>query len=368
VTVDQTGSLASVTRHDYLPFGEELQAGSWGRTTAQGFAGDSVKQKYTGYERDGETSLNFAEARYHSDAMGRFTSVDPLSSSAKLTDPQTLNRYSYVSNNPVTFSDPSGMLGVSGMYCPGCAGIVNGNEGNATWVDDFNATPEVVADAGWQTANVVSASGAEVASGALDGAQADGSGAADSNNKNARYVLIVGDPGIGRHNAGNNFERSAATRQAELEKTGAEVIIERASSVQDFNRAITTHGTLNGVEYFGHAGTGVLFIGENPSNNTNLNSGTISQLSNGNLARDAQITLHGCNTAVDSHINDSIGRLVAQQLQRTTFGYSGTLSFSPNRNGSANATIPPNRGPIYMSPDRGVRIVGFEPYVPVRLP
>jgi RHS repeat-associated protein len=109
MTVDQTGALASVTRHDYLPFGEELPANQWGRTSGQGYAGDSVKQKYTGYERDAETSLNYAEARYHSDVQGRFTSVDPLSSSAKLTDPQTFNRYSYVGNNPTTFSDPSGM-------------------------------------------------------------------------------------------------------------------------------------------------------------------------------------------------------------------------------------------------------------------
>jgi RHS repeat-associated protein len=96
-----------MTRHDYLPYGEELQAG--GRTAARGYAADSVKQKFTGYERDAETNLNFAEARYHSDTQGRFTSIDPLSSSAKLTDPQSLNRYSYVGNNPVVFSDPSGM-------------------------------------------------------------------------------------------------------------------------------------------------------------------------------------------------------------------------------------------------------------------
>jgi RHS repeat-associated protein len=94
ISVDQTGALSSVTRHDYLPFGEELQAGSWGRTSAQGYAGDSVKQKYTGYERDAETNLNYAEARYHSDVQGRFTSVDPLQASAKLTDPSTVTHSS----------------------------------------------------------------------------------------------------------------------------------------------------------------------------------------------------------------------------------------------------------------------------------
>jgi RHS repeat-associated protein len=69
-----------------------------GHTTTQGYAADAVKQKYTGYEQDVETGLDFAQARYHSSPQGRFTSIDPLSSSAKLTDPQSLNRYSYVGN------------------------------------------------------------------------------------------------------------------------------------------------------------------------------------------------------------------------------------------------------------------------------
>jgi hypothetical protein len=43
---DQTDSLANVSRHDYLPFGEELFAGTSGRTTAQGYsASDAVRQK-----------------------------------------------------------------------------------------------------------------------------------------------------------------------------------------------------------------------------------------------------------------------------------------------------------------------------------
>jgi RHS repeat-associated protein len=108
MVADQTGSLSGVKRHDYLPFGEEL---TWqgGRDSGHGYNTDSVKQKYTGYEHDGETNLNFAEARYHSDQQGRFTSVDPLSASAKLTDPQSFNRYSYVGNKPTVYSDPSGL-------------------------------------------------------------------------------------------------------------------------------------------------------------------------------------------------------------------------------------------------------------------
>jgi RHS repeat-associated protein len=107
---ERTGSLAGIKRHDYLPFGEELFAGTGGRTPAQGYTSDSVRQHFTGYEADGETGLNFAQARYQSPVQGRFTSVDPLMASASVFDPQSLNRYSYVQNNPLNFTDPTGMM------------------------------------------------------------------------------------------------------------------------------------------------------------------------------------------------------------------------------------------------------------------
>ncbi|MDX6446719.1 MAG: hypothetical protein QOH71_3793 [Blastocatellia bacterium] len=107
--VDKSGSLASVRRHDYLPFGEEVYAGTGGRTTAQGYMSDSTRQKFTGYEYDAETGLNFAQARYQSSVQGRFTSTDPMMASATVADPQSLNRYSYVQNDPVNLIDPSGL-------------------------------------------------------------------------------------------------------------------------------------------------------------------------------------------------------------------------------------------------------------------
>jgi RHS repeat-associated protein len=113
--VNKSGTLASVKRHDYLPFGEELFTGTGGRTTTQGYSGDSVRQHFTGYEADAETGLNFAEARYQSPTQGRFTSVDPLGASATVLNPQSFNRYSYVLNNPTNLTDPTGMMqGVPG--------------------------------------------------------------------------------------------------------------------------------------------------------------------------------------------------------------------------------------------------------------
>jgi RHS repeat-associated protein len=103
-----TGSLAEISRHDYLPYGEELTAGYGGRTTAQGYTGDCVRDKFVGYERDAETGLDYAEARYYGSAYGRFTSVDPAMGSARKSMPQSWNRYSYVLNRPLSLVDPTG--------------------------------------------------------------------------------------------------------------------------------------------------------------------------------------------------------------------------------------------------------------------
>jgi len=61
----------------YLPFGEELGAGTGGRTTAQGYsASDGVRQHFTQKERDNETGLDYFGARYFASTQGRFTSPD----------------------------------------------------------------------------------------------------------------------------------------------------------------------------------------------------------------------------------------------------------------------------------------------------
>ena len=115
LTADNLGSPRIVTdgggnviaRHDYLPFGEEITASVGGRATAHGYqANDGVRQQFTGYERDIESGLDYAQARYFSSKHGRFTSVDPLTASANMKNPQTFNRYAYALNSPYKFTDP----------------------------------------------------------------------------------------------------------------------------------------------------------------------------------------------------------------------------------------------------------------------
>ncbi len=108
-----TNSSATViSRHDYMPFGEELGSGVGGRTTGMGFPGthDSLRQKFTRKERDTETGLDYFGARYYANTQGRFTSADPLMASGVAVEPQSWNRYSYVSNNPLRYTDDDGLL------------------------------------------------------------------------------------------------------------------------------------------------------------------------------------------------------------------------------------------------------------------
>lgn len=108
--VDKSGTLSGIRRHDYFPFGEEIPADASWRTVARGYVADTVKQKFTGYERDAETNLDFAQARYFENQQGRFSSIDPLMASGRPGNPQTWNRYAYALNNPTRFTDPSGMV------------------------------------------------------------------------------------------------------------------------------------------------------------------------------------------------------------------------------------------------------------------
>ena len=122
---DKTGSLAGIKRHDYLPFGEELFAGTGNRSTPGGYSGDNVRQKFTSHERDNETGLDYFLARYYSSTQGRFTGVDPYDINLErqykpdpkeaeslfreyLSNPQQWNRYTYALNNPLAYLDPTG--------------------------------------------------------------------------------------------------------------------------------------------------------------------------------------------------------------------------------------------------------------------
>ncbi|MGB7068402.1 MAG: RHS repeat-associated core domain-containing protein, partial [Pyrinomonadaceae bacterium] len=145
VTTNEDGLVTG--RKDYSAFGEESFSSQ--RTSSLGYTGGGELRKgYTGYEKDSESGLDFAQARYYNSTHGRYTSVDPLTASASIRNPQTFNRYSYVLNSPYKFTDPLGLIpvttGACGGSCPNSGPTVDGSSirgRDATW-DWANSLPE----------------------------------------------------------------------------------------------------------------------------------------------------------------------------------------------------------------------------------
>ena len=99
-TPDGTSALYSS-----LPYGDGL--------SSSGSAADATEHHFTGKERDTESGNDYFDARYYSSAMGRFMSPDWSAKEepvpyAKLDNPQTLNLYGYMRNNPLGGVDQDG--------------------------------------------------------------------------------------------------------------------------------------------------------------------------------------------------------------------------------------------------------------------
>jgi RHS repeat-associated protein len=72
-----------------------------------------VRHRFTGKERDTETGLDYFGARYYGSNMGRWMSPNWRESPtpvpyADFSDPQTLNVYGYIRNNPLSHADADG--------------------------------------------------------------------------------------------------------------------------------------------------------------------------------------------------------------------------------------------------------------------
>lgn len=108
IFTDHLGSTRVVTNAtgtpcyeaDYTPYGGEITPAGFSNTC-------SINYKFTGYERDSETGLDYAKARYYNNHLGRFMSVDPVGGNPGSS--QSWNAYAYVQNNPLNATDPSGM-------------------------------------------------------------------------------------------------------------------------------------------------------------------------------------------------------------------------------------------------------------------
>lgn len=91
------GSGTVVGTMDHYPFGEDVLTGS----------GETEKHRFTSYERDAESATDYAVNRQHQNATGRFMQADRVG--GHISNPQSLNRYSYSLNDAVNLADPLGL-------------------------------------------------------------------------------------------------------------------------------------------------------------------------------------------------------------------------------------------------------------------
>jgi hypothetical protein len=162
--------------------------------------------------------------------------------------------------------------------------------------------------------------------------------------------------------------RVAETRAALLESWGNEVVIVRASTVADIANALVNNGEITGgVILIGHGGQerfsgdyrlSAFFVGEGSGASTNLDLTNVGKLNNRMLGPNAVIEIDACNSASPGSSTRSIGRLVANQLQRFTYAYTGDIRFASSPN-TGSWKIPAT-GPLYMVPVHG-RLTGISP-------
>jgi len=100
---------------DFTPYGQEMQHTERLQTTAC-----PSNYRFTGYEYDSETGLDYAFARYYSPRLGRFLSTDPLG--GNVGDLQSHNAYAYAANNPTNLTDPLGLFPVDCIWTGNCGG------------------------------------------------------------------------------------------------------------------------------------------------------------------------------------------------------------------------------------------------------
>ena len=95
IDTDENGEIMQSS--SYFPFGEVL--------TEEHAPDYKNNYKFTGKELD-ESGLYYYGARYYNPVIGRFVSQDTWA--GDLRNPQSLNKYSYVFNNPLKYIDPTG--------------------------------------------------------------------------------------------------------------------------------------------------------------------------------------------------------------------------------------------------------------------
>jgi RHS repeat-associated protein len=158
-----------------LPFGDGLNC----------TGGDPSPLHFTGKERDPESGLDNFLARYDASSTGRFMSPDNPGDGWDIGNPQSLNLYAYVQDNPINDVDPTGHMGALAGQCFTAAPqkqVASGCPGGASVFDtNLDCTLDPACGQFWGTSAI---SGAEFG---------DPQGVKETNNVETQKVAKAGD-------------------------------------------------------------------------------------------------------------------------------------------------------------------------------
>ena len=109
----------AIARRRFMPYGEPRGTQPTGWLGTKGYVDGT----------NDDTGLTHLGAREYDPTLGRFISVDPI---MDLADPQQWHPYTYTDNNPITFSDPSGLYAFEDVYGGGQKAYGGGGGGAKT--------------------------------------------------------------------------------------------------------------------------------------------------------------------------------------------------------------------------------------------
>jgi RHS repeat-associated protein len=103
-----TSATTTVTRTAYTPYG-----------STRGGDGLNIDRGWLSQVEDSNTGLTYLNARYYDPVLARFLSPDPV---IDVSNPRTLDPYMYAANNPILYSDASGLCyGLDAEHMAACA-------------------------------------------------------------------------------------------------------------------------------------------------------------------------------------------------------------------------------------------------------
>ena len=250
---------------DYFPWGGVIQA----------FQNSCPTQyfQFAGKERDPIMDIDYFEARFFQDVMGRFYSPDLLG--GHIEDPQTLNKYTYVRDNPVSLSDATGLdfyLSCQSASST-CAADAGGNLVQGQYTADKNGNmtfqPTVVTSASLQDPNsgnsaTVNQNGVQITTpnGTSEGIFINGTPAANDIRGSGQLAGLSFNVNYSDERGGNlaggtfSFNGSAADARSLLAERGA------------FNYGLRDE--FDGSMFGFHPGTGQFRFGTGPSSHLSV--------------------------------------------------------------------------------------------------